>query len=61
MKRTHWMNASLATWTKVGNAKNAWANANRYGSYKGVRFDDQNEYELIDLTETYYRLEGLCK
>jgi len=52
---------SKCAWTKVGNAKNAWANANRYGAYKDVRFDDQDEYELVNLTETYYRLEELDK
>lgn len=50
---------SKCAWTKVGNAKNAWANANRYHSV--VKFDEQDEYELVDLTEAYYRLEGLEK
>lgn len=52
---------SKCAWTKVGNAKNAWANANNGFGRDFVRFDDQDEYELVDLTETYYRLEGLDK
>lgn len=52
---------SKCAWTKRGNAKNAWANANNGFGRDFVRFDDQDEYELVDLTETYYRLEGLDK
>ena len=53
---------SKCAWTKVGNAKNAWANANwDYRTGKSVKFDDQVNYEIVDLTEAYYRLEGLKK
>lgn len=52
---------SKCAWTKPGNAKNAWANANNGYGRDFVRFDEQDEYELVDLTETYYRLEGLDK
>lgn len=52
---------SKCAWTKVGNAKNAWANANNGYGRDFVRFDDQSDYEIVDLTEAYYRLEGLEK
>ncbi len=50
---------SKCAWTKPGNAKKAWANANNGYGREFVRFDEQSRYKLIDLTETYYRLEGL--
>jgi hypothetical protein len=44
---------SKCAWTKPGNAKNAWANANNGYGREFVRFDDQIRYQLVDLTEVY--------
>ena len=52
---------SKCAWAKPGNAKNAWANANNGYGRDFVRFDDQDTHELVDLTDAYYRLEGLDK
>jgi len=48
-------------WTKAGNAKNAWVNANNFSGKEFVGFDEQGEYEVVELTEVYYMYEGLCK
>jgi hypothetical protein len=55
-----------AAWTSVGAAKNAFGlhMPRLYNESKGYyqqRFDDQDEYEIVDLVEAFYRLEGLCK
>ncbi len=52
---------SKCAWTKPGNAKNAWANANNGYGREFVSFNEQTRHKLVDLTETYYRLEGLNK
>jgi hypothetical protein len=56
---------SKCAWSKVGNAKNAfnlhtgathsWYNPPR------PKFDEQTRYVIVDLTEAYFRLEGLMK
>ena len=47
-------------WQSTGAAKSAWA---LHSTVNGRRdlFDSQNTHELVDLTEAYYRLEGLEK
>jgi hypothetical protein len=52
---------SKCAWTKVGNAKNAWANAHNGYGREFTRFDEQERCKIVDLTEAYYRLEGLLK
>lgn len=58
---------SKCAWSKIGNAKNAFnLHSDRvYDSfaefYVRRKFDEQDEYEIVDLTECFYRLEGLCK
>lgn len=52
---------SKCAWTKAGNAKNAWTNANNGYGREFVRFDAQDAYEIVELTEVYHRLEGLMK
>lgn len=52
---------SKCAWTKRGNAKNAWANANNHYGKDFVSFDEQSEYEIVDLTEIVYMYEDLCK
>jgi hypothetical protein len=57
---------SKCAWSKIGNAKNAFAlHGNVYDKFAGCfvkpYFDDQTRYVIVDLTETYYRLEGLEK
>jgi hypothetical protein len=51
---------SKCAWTKRGNAKNAWANAMSVRNKKNL-FDEQDEYEIVDLTEIVYMYEDLCK
>lgn len=55
-----------AAWTSVGAAKSAFGlhmprvkDKNGYSVQQ--RFDNQDEYELVDLMEAFYRLEGLEK
>lgn len=40
---------SKAAWTKRGNAKNAYNCAQ--GWLTGQRFDDQNEYSVVEITK----------
>lgn len=48
---------SKCAWLTEGYAKMAFA----HHTYPKRKFDEQDEYEVIDLTEAYYRLEGLDK
>lgn len=50
---------SKCAWTKRGNAKNAWANAQRYDSK--VLFDEQDKYEIVELTEIVFMYEDLLE
>lgn len=55
-----------AAWTSACAAKNAFGLhmprlSNETKGYSQRRFDDQSEYELVDLVEAFYRLEGLEK
>lgn len=50
---------SRCAWTKAGNAKNAWSGKTYLG--KRVKFDEQDEYEIVELTEFVFMYEGLCK
>ena len=52
---------SKCGWTKVGNAKNAWTNANNGYGREHVSFNEQTRYVVVDLTEAYFRLEDLKK
>lgn len=48
-------------WAKAGSAKVSWGiTYKRYDERKGA-FDKQDTYEIVDLEEAYYRLEGLMK
>lgn len=51
---------SKCAWTKRGNAKNAWANSMSIWQKPNL-FDDQDEYEIIDLTEIVWMYEDLQK
>lgn len=42
-------------WAREANAKNA------FNLHLRQKFDKQDVYEIIELTEAYYRLEGLMK
>jgi hypothetical protein len=46
-------------WNALRNAKNAYNYHRNYGDNK--RFDEQTRYVIVDLTEAYFRLEGLEK
>lgn len=49
-------------WTKAGNAKNAFDNNRPILDHRN--FDDYEKggiYKIIELTEAYWRLEGLMK
>lgn len=56
-----------AAWCSVGAAKSAFGlhmprQQNQLnGDWQQQRFDDQDEYEIVDLVEAFYRLEGLEK
>ena len=56
---------SRCAWTKAGNAKNAFAQRNKVWvnnvGFVTIKFDEQDTYELVNLTDVYYRLEGLEK
>jgi hypothetical protein len=46
-------------WSASRNAKNAYNYHRDYRDPK--RFDEQTRYKLVELTEAYFRLEGLDK
>jgi hypothetical protein len=46
-------------WNAARNAKNAYNYHRDYGDPQ--RFDEQTRYKLVELTEAYFRLEGLDK
>lgn len=46
---------SKCAWVSAGAAKNA------YALHMSKPFDSQSKHEMVDLTEAYYRLEGLDK
>lgn len=49
-------------WVSVGAAKSAlMLHRSQLGLHKLESFTEQSRYEVVDLTETYYRLEGLMK
>lgn len=55
---------SKCAWSKIGNAKNAFnlhTGAMRYYNPPKPKFDEQDVFEIVDLTEAYYRLEGLME
>lgn len=56
---------SKCAWSKIGNAKNAFnlhtGATHSYYNPPRPKFDEQDEFEIVDLTEAYYRLEGLEK
>lgn len=55
-----------AAWTSVGAAKSAFGLhmprvVDENSNLQQQRFDEQDEYEIVDLVEAFYRLEGLEK
>lgn len=53
---------SKCAWSKAGNAKNAFTMHQPYSySTSKVKFDDQGEFEIIELTEYYFMYKDLCK
>ena len=48
---------SKCAWAKAGNAKNAFALHHR----PSMKWDEQDEFELVELTEYVAKYEGLCK
>lgn len=48
-------------WTKAGNAKNAWVNANNGFGKDFIGFDEQEDYEILELTEYVWMYEDLQK
>jgi hypothetical protein len=49
-------------WVSVGAAKSALlCHRSQLGLYNIESFAEQSRYEVVDLTEAYYRLEGLMK
>jgi hypothetical protein len=48
-------------WATTGAAKSAYALHSSKLDGKRHLFVNQDEYEIVDLTEAYYRLEGLDK
>jgi hypothetical protein len=57
---------SKCAWSKVGNAKNAFAlHSDIYDKFAEqfvkVKFDDQSRFVIVDLTEAYFRLDELLR
>ena len=52
---------SKCAWSKAGNAKNAWAAANKVYGKVFVPFDEQDTHEIVELTEVVFMYEGLYK
>ena len=53
-----------AGWCSVGAAKNAFGmhmprSYNESVGYHQQRFDDQDEYEIVDMVEVFYRMKDL--
>jgi hypothetical protein len=54
--------ASKCAWKTSGAAKAAFGlHSERMEDFSQQKFDYQDKYELVDLTEIVYMYEGLCK